>query len=208
MNSWVFNKEIAEIYKLHVRQHIPNYNQVIDKSINICQKFCSKDDPIIDVGCATGETLELFYKNGFRNLHGVDNSQDMLDKCNPKIAKLHYDTKLPNHIYKAVIANWVLHFIKDKELYLKTIYNNLDSSGLLILSEKTADHDKVLNFYHDIKRKNGVSEYDITKKTESLKNIMFVCSVEWYLTTLKQVGFKQIDIIDADWCFTSFLCQK
>jgi tRNA (cmo5U34)-methyltransferase len=208
MNQWSFNKEVAEVYTLHVRQHIPNYDRVIDKSISICNRICSKQDSIIDVGCATGETLELFYNNGFRNLHGVDNSHDMLIKCNQNIAKFYNSSILPENTYKVVLANWVLHFIKDKELYLKNIYNNLDNSGFLILSEKTSNHNMLLDFYHDIKRQNGVSEDEIETKAQSLKDVMFICSVEWYLNILKQIGFKQIDIIDADWCFTSFLCQK
>jgi 2-polyprenyl-3-methyl-5-hydroxy-6-metoxy-1,4-benzoquinol methylase len=75
--SWKFDNTIAKIFTEHARQHIPNYDLVIDKSIDLCNWHLKKDDSIIDVGSATGETLQRLHRDGFTNLTGVDASQDM-----------------------------------------------------------------------------------------------------------------------------------
>ena len=208
IKKWIFDETVSNIYKTHVRQHIPNYDRVIDKSISVCQKLCNKNDSIIDVGCATGETLQRLHDSGFNNLTGVESSYDMLKQCDYNIAKYIHNDKFPEKTFDAVLCNWTLHFIENKKLYLEHIYRNLSESGFLILSDKTANQNTVLDFYHDTKRTNGVSEEDIIAKAASLNGVMYINSVEWYLDTLKDIGFSQVNVFDADWCFASFFCQK
>jgi hypothetical protein len=49
---------------------------------------------------------------------------------------------------------------------------------------------------------------DYKEKSEQLKGVMFVESADWYLTQFKLYDFSQIEIIDADWCFTTFFLKK
>jgi 2-polyprenyl-3-methyl-5-hydroxy-6-metoxy-1,4-benzoquinol methylase len=83
IKKWIFDETVSNIYKTHVRQHIPNYDRVIDKSISVCQKLCNKNDSIIDVGCATGETLQRLHDAGFNNFNNVNyfNSNKMAQLC-------------------------------------------------------------------------------------------------------------------------------
>ena len=53
----------------------------------------------------------------------------------------------------------------------------------------------------------GVSKEQIEQKQKQLKNGMYIESVDWYQGVLKALGFS-VTIIDADWCFTTFLCKK
>jgi SAM-dependent methyltransferase len=208
VNPWKFDKSIADDFSNHARKHIPGYDRVIDKSVNICCHMLNKDSSIIDVGCAIGETLERLHQNGFKNLYGVDNSNDMLDKANPNIAKLILSNKLPNVNYDAVLLNWTLHFIEDKKTYLDSVYANLNHGGFLILSDKTCNHAPYLNLYHEDKRNHGVSIKDIEDKARSLTGKMFINDQQWYQITLTALGFNNISIIDADWCFTTFIAWK
>ena len=207
IKKWIFDETVSNIYKTHVRQHIPNYDRVIDKSISVCQKLCNKNDSIIDVGCATGHTLKLLSAAGFVNLTGVDNSQSMLDQCKVD-AKLICSDSFPCQRFDGIICNWTLHFIKNKKEYLTDIYNGLNSNGLLIISDKTSNDPLPTHFYHNFKRSAGISEQDILLKAQSLKSVMTINSPEWYLKTLTQQGFKTVYIADADWCFTTFVCIK
>ena len=206
--TWEFNQQVAETFVSHARQHIPNYDRVIDKSVAICQHMLNSDDAIVDVGCATGETIRRLYHAGFRNLSGVDSSPSMLKHCDYNLAQYHHSNQLPNEKYRAVICNWTLHFVQDKLNYLQDISQALDNQGFLILSEKTSKDTLPLHFYHDIKSKNGVSAEDIVAKAQSLESVMYIDHVDWYLTNLTNIGFSKIYIIDADWCFTTFLCLK
>jgi tRNA (cmo5U34)-methyltransferase len=208
MTQWQFNADVAKTFVGHARQHIPNYDIVITKSIDICKKLLTSDSSIIDVGCATGETLRRLHDRGFNNLHGVDSSQAMLDYCDPNMAKYHHSDCFPDHTFDAVICNWTLHFMKNKQQYLEDIYQRLDQDGFLILSEKTSNDPLPIYFYHRFKSNQGVSEQDIQAKSQSLQGVMFTNDVSWYLDILDSIGFQKIYIVDASYCFTTFLCLK
>ena len=206
--TWQFDTTIAETFVDHARHHIPNYDIVIDKNVAVCQKLLNKDSAIIDVGCATGETLRRLHSAGFNNLTGVEASHAMLRQCDINIAKILHSNRFPNKTFDSVLCNWTLHFIKDKEQYLADIYRNLSAGGFLILSEKTSQDPTMIEFYHGFKSSVGVSADEIAAKAASVRDIMYINSPQWYLETLSNMGFKNIQIIDASWCFTTFFCVK
>jgi len=208
MNTvWQFDHTVAQTFVEHAQKHIPNYDTVIDKCVTICDKFLSKDSAIIDVGCATGETLKKLNQSGFTNLTGVDSSQDMLDQCQVP-AQLICSHKFPSGSFDAVLCNWTLHFIGNKLDYLHEIYHNLTPGGLLVISDKTSLDPVMIDLYHEFKSKAGVSDDEILSKAASVKDIMYIDSPQWYIDTLSTIGFENIQIIDASWCFTTFFVQK
>ncbi len=204
---WEFNKNVADVFPIHARQHIPNYVHVIDQCVDICNTF-KKNSAIIDVGCATGETLNALKTAGFTNLYGVDNSPSMLEKCSGKDFKLTCSSTLPANDYDVVLMNWTLHFIKEKEEYLKSIYNQLNEKGVFVLSEKTSLDELPIKFYHLYKSRMGVSQEEIKAKEQSVKGVMHINDVQWYLNILNAIGFKKVYIANAHWCFTTFVCLK
>ena len=214
--EWKFDKKIADKFVSHAQNHIPGYDKIIGKTVNLCQKMLTLDSTckIIDVGCATGNTIKQLASAGFHNLVGVDSSVDMLLQARKDgIDKLAHIVKrdtfpVDKGPFRVVICNWTLHFIKDKETYLKDIYDSLQPGGSLILTDKTYNDGIDLELYHDFKRTRGVTEVEIMAKAESVKNVMYIDPPEWYLSTLKSIGFEKISIIDADYCFTSFLATK
>jgi len=204
---WQFDTNVASSFDSHARQHIPNYDTVIDKSLDVCELY-GKSAKIIDVGCAIGETLIRLHNRGFTNLHGVDNSQSMLDKCPHLIASLTCSETLPEGLYDVIIINWTLHFIKDKKQYLQNVFDMLNPNGVVIISDKTSLDPLATGMYHDFKRSKGVSEEVIKQKQESIKNVMFIDDIEYYFSILKFTGFSKVHIIDSYWCFTTFVCIK
>jgi hypothetical protein len=54
----------------------------------------------------------------------------------------------------------------------------------------------------------GVSAEEIAAKAASVRDIMYINTPKWYLETLDNLGFKNIQIVDASWCFTTFFCVK
>ena len=81
----------------------------------------------------------------------------------------------------------------------------MNENGVLVLSEKTSLDPTMIKFYHEWKHSQGVSWEDIQAKETAVKDVMFVKDVKWYIDTLTWIGFKNIQIIDASWCFTSFM---
>lgn len=206
--DWKFDKSVAKIFVDHARKHIPNYDQVIDLSIDICETF-DKDAKIVDIGCASGETIRRLHSHGFSNLYGIDNSEAMIEEC-PDYATYVLSDNYPESCDNVDVAimNWTLHFIKDKKLYLKSIYDNLRSKGILVLSEKVSLDPLSISFYHRYKQHKGVSIEEIRLKEMQIKNVMHINDARWYLKTLEEVGFKNIQIVNANWCFNTFICFK
>ncbi len=146
LGEWVFGAEIANRFTDEAEKHIPDYWKVIELTINIVKDNVPKDGYIIDVGCASGNTLLYLYKQGFKNLFGIDYSQEMLKVAGKNLSKVDKDfpsrlfqskTFVQNMTFNAIICNWTLHFIQERQEYLKDIFNSLISQGLFILTEKT-----------------------------------------------------------------------
>ena len=203
--SWIFDEAVATRFQHEAESHIPSYNIVINKSVDFAKKTLQPNDLIIDVGSALGFTINKFKAAGFKNVIGVDNSTAMIAKSLYSDTIVHSST-LPANKYKLVLINWTLHFILDKQEYLRSVYNSLDN-GYLILTDKMTQSDKVKEMYYDFKRNNGVADEYIYQKEDSLKTIMHCKSVEWYTSQLTNIGF-DIEIIHADLGFVTFLCYK
>jgi len=209
MTKWRFDKKLAPHFVDHARKHIPDYDKVIDLSVELCKDHYDTHSTIIDVGCASGETIKRLHAQGFKNIYGVDNSQAMLDECPKDIAKYELSENYPTNFpcMDVIICNWTLHFIKDKVAYLKSIKNNLKIDGILILSEKTTLDPLMIKKYHEFKLQKGVTQEEIKIKEKQLKDVMFIDNIEWYLKTLKDIGFKNINVINSYYCFNTFICR-
>jgi glycine cleavage system H lipoate-binding protein len=101
-----------------------------------------------------------------------------------------------------------MHFIDDKVNYIKEIYDSLPTGGMLILTDKTYNDMINIKLYHHYKKTMGVSDDEICAKAESVKDVMKINPPEWYLAELRSAGFDMVSIVDADYCFTSFLAVK
>jgi len=200
---WVFDSSVASRFQEEATKHIPDYQRVIDLCLSVA-KF-KQHQSIIDVGCALGYTQKVFIDSGF-NIDGVDNSESML-KLNP------YNTicsdKFPNHkLYDMVLINWTLHFILDKEDYLVDVYTAMSDNSTLIISDKTNQSEAIKQMYYDFKKQNGITDLYIQQKENDLKGVMHTLPVDWYLTTLNKIGFKNIQIINGKYGFVTFYAEK
>jgi trans-aconitate methyltransferase len=206
--QWKFDHSVADIFVDHARQHIPNYETVIAKSINLANFALDKTAKILDFGCATGRTLEQFKLAGYNNLYGIDNSQPMLDKCCISADYLCADT-VPDtyNDFDMILANWTLHFVNDKTAVLDRIVSALKPASYFILSEKVSTDPLLINMYHEWKFAQGVSREAIELKSRTLDNVMKPQTNAWWLEILNQ-RFDHVSIMDADWCFCSYLCIK
>lgn len=209
LKSWKFDSTIAIDFADYARKHIPNYDQVIDISIDVCKDF-NKNAKIVDIGCASGETLNRLHTEGFTNIYGVDNSEFMLAVCNQDIATYILSDIFPSNLQHmdVVLMNWTLHFVENKLDYLQAIFHSLDSKGVLVLSEKVSLNPYAISKYHQFKRLQGVDDAEIVQKAQQVKSVMFINDTAWYLATLKKIGFRHTAIVNSHWCFNTFLAVK
>lgn len=203
--QWRFDKNIAKKFQEIAKREIPDYSRVINLSLQIIHKSSKEQPKIIDVGSALGKTLKQLHQIGYTNLYGVEASSDMLANSFKEATLIHSEEFPEQHApFDYVINNWTLHFIHKRIDYLKAIKRSLVEGGTLILTDKVSTSDFTHELYYDMKRTNGVSEEEIKLKREQIEDILVTYPVTWYIETLNNLGFEQIEIINANTTFVTF----
>ena len=182
---------------------------MIDLSIRIIHRLDIPEPKIIDVGSAIGTTLHALYEAGYRHLYGVDSSAEMLARSFDKATLIESEQFPVEHgPFDVVIANWVLHFIHDRQDYLQTIKDSLSEKGVLILTEKIAGSELANELYHDFKRANGMTEQQIEEKKQRLEGVLVTYPLQWYFEQLASLGFQHIEVINANTVFVTLLASQ
>lgn len=208
---WTFDAKVAAEFDSIAQKQIPNYDIVIGRCVELARTQF-KNNPtakIIDVGSARGRTLARLYEAGFSNIYGVESSSHMkAASAFPERILLSEHFPLDLAPFDMVISNWTLHFISTREDYIRDIFNGLASGGLFIFSDRMLGSETSYQRYLDFKRSKGVSEEDIQAKEAALKGVLEPRALTWYQTILQQIGFADIEVIDAAWCFNTVMCRK
>ncbi|WP_211665260.1 class I SAM-dependent methyltransferase [Leucothrix arctica] len=207
--EWKFDAQVAEVFDGIARREIPDYLRVIDLCVNIIAKGGQAQPKVIDVGSATGETLRQLHQAGYRDLYGVEASQDMIAKSFDQATLIHSE-HFPESEgpFDYVLNNWTLHFIKDPLSYLSATMRAMAPGATLVLTDKVSSSDDIHELYYDYKRTNGVTEEEIQKKRAQIAGVLVTYPFTWYLNALSSVGFEDIEIINANTSFVSFLAKK
>jgi trans-aconitate methyltransferase len=206
MITWEFNKDVASRFLSEASNHIPDYFKVIQICLEYAQ-FYPKSATILDIGSALGETVFTFKNSGYFNTYGVDSSIDMIRASRYPDSTIHSST-MPKILCDLVLFNWTLHFIKEKQEYLRDVFNNLHTNGTLILTDKTAQTANIKNLYYSFKQKNGVTDNYILEKEKMLVHSMYIKDFSWYTETLHEIGFASVEVVNAKYGFVTFVCQK
>jgi tRNA (cmo5U34)-methyltransferase len=154
-----------------------------------------------------GNTVNKFVVNGYANVQGVDSSPAMV-KYSLHPTKILLSNTLPNKDWDVVLANWTLHFMQDRKQYLQSIYTNLKSGGLFIMSDKMDYSLETEKLYHNFKRSNGVSEEVLQEKQRSLIGVLTTMPLSWYLQTLEELGFCDIQVVNTRYMFSTIYARK
>lgn len=204
---WQFDDDVANRFQAEAENNIPDYNRVIKLCIDVANKEFSHNSKVVDVGSALGNTLDQFIKAGYTNVIGVESSTNMIDKSLHKDKVLLSD-KFPNITADIVLANWTLHFVNDREEYIRSVYKHLNNNGVFILTDKTTQTDCIKELYYDFKRSNGVTEEYIASKEIQLEGVLVTYPAWWYFDMLQLAGFKDIQILNCKYGFVTYYCKK
>ena len=107
-------------------------------------QYVSAENRILDIGCGWGRILSVLYKDGYRNLLGLDISPDMIKVGKERFPFLDLRVKtdnnidLPDESVDTVILFAVLTCIADDEtqsLLLSEIHRVLKKSGTLYIND-------------------------------------------------------------------------
>lgn len=119
------------------------------------EKYTSKDMNILDVGCGYGRTLNKLYREGFKNLTGVDYSRGMINR----------GLKLYSH----------LNLIKNDGDKIPFPDNTFDSALLIGVLTSNVENEEQINLISEISRvikSNGIlyiADFLINRDERNLK---------------------------------------
>lgn len=221
-----FDDSVASVFDDMIDRSVPFYKENMDLIVKVISKFVENGDRVLDLGSSTASLLlqiERELKDIDLKLHGVDNSQPMIEQAKRKLKafnskiSLQYGDILEIDLKpsKVVILNYTLQFIRpiERERLLQNIFNNLIEGGILILTEKIISEDssfnkKLIDIYYDYKREKGYSDYEISQKREALENVLVPYREDENIRLLKSVGFQSVETIFKWANFVTFIAFK
>ncbi len=223
--SFEFNEKVAVVFDDMISRSIPYYDEFLNLTISLINKFCKNGSHIYDFGCSTATTLlaiDRAYKDRF-HLVGIDSSAHMLRQANAKINAYGSDIKLfcddilsiKTNPAGCVISNFTLQFIKPDVRVegFKKAYETLEDGGIFIFAEKLSSEKSDLDSfltekYYDYKKNQGYSELEIMQKRNSLENVLIPFSEEKNLRIAKDVGFAHVEAVFRAYNFSLFIAFK
>ena len=223
-----FNATVASVFDDMVDRSVPYYREMQRMSGQLVADFARPGSRVYDLGCATGTTMALIdhcVGEGIEMI-GLDNSQDMLDKCREKLeqaqiatpyelmlADLNQSLEIENA--SVVLLVLTLQFVRPmhRERLMQQVYDGLNPGGCVILVEKILGESSNLNrlfinHYYEMKRSKGYSELEISQKREALENVLVPYRLTENQTLLAKVGFSEQDVFFKWFIFCGMIAVK
>lgn len=220
-----FDEEVAAVFDDMLKRSVPFYEEAQKLTLFFAQKYLQDSGVAYDLGCSTASTLIALSKKVPKNtkLIGLDNSKAMLDtarkKCEAYGANvvlcdadiLTFDYELSD----VFISNYTLQFVRPlkREEFVKKISSSLKDGGIFIFSEKVVSthpklHKELIECYHEYKKTQGYSEFEIAQKREALENVLIPYSEEENINMAKNSGFSHCEVIMRWANFATFIAIK
>lgn len=151
-----------DLNKIMTKRHIP--------IVNIVSKYSDKSLPLLDVGAREGNLLKLLFKNDFKDLYGIDISNEAITKlkergfnCSIEDAQK-FDLKKK---FGTIIISHVLEHCPEPAKVLNNIYDHLLDNGLLYVEvprqPKIDMPTKAGHYLHYDELNDLISLFDINK---------------------------------------------
>ncbi|MEO5562937.1 MAG: carboxy-S-adenosyl-L-methionine synthase CmoA [Chitinophagaceae bacterium] len=227
-SDFKFGANVANVFDDMVNRSVPFYGEMQRMMAELAADHAKDGTDVYDLGCSTGTTLIGMDTMVDQNIRfvGVDDSQEMLDKCKLKLleigfsrdyelrcADLSQSLKIENA--SVVVLCLTLQFVRPiyREQLLKNIFDGLNSGGVLILVEKILAEENDFNrdfikYYYNYKRRNNYSEMEISQKREALENVLIPYKLSEDITLLRDRGFVSCEVFLKWYNFAGIIAIK
>lgn len=225
-SSWEFNEHVTPVFDEHVRQNVPQYDEIHSMITNMSSWFVEKNTNIYDIGTSTGEVINNLQSktDDSVSIIGIDTSETMVEKARIRFEKcknvsivcediLNNKFKLSNSSY--TVSMLTMQFIspQDRQEVINKIYEGLNRGGAFILVEKIVGsnarfNDIWTNIYHDMKLSNGLTETEVYNKSRAIRGVLKPFTIEENIEILDNAGFKDVEVFFKWGNFAGFLAIK
>ena len=190
--DFVFDQRVVEVFPDMINRSVPGYGLIIPMIGLLAQRYAQAGSKIYDLGCSLGAaSLAMRQAVGREDVTvvAVDNSPQMISGFRQLLAE-HCDSTAIEVVEgdirqteiddaSVVVLNFTLQFVDpaDRLSLLRGIVAGLRPGGVLILSEKICFEDPLeqrrhKEWHHDFKRAQGYSELEISRKRDSLEDVL------------------------------------
>ena len=223
-----FGANVAKVFDDMVNRSVPFYGEIQRMMAELAADHAREETFVYDLGCSTGTTMIGMNTMVDQNIKfiGLDDSQEMLDKCKSKLMELGFSrpyelrcadlgqgVRIENA--SVVVLCLTLQFVRPiyRERLLKDIYNGLNPGGVLILVEKILAEESNFNrdfikYYYNYKRRNNYSELEISQKREALENVLVLYKLSENITLLRDQGFTDCEVFFKWFNFAGLVAVK
>ena len=228
VSDFKFSSKVAGVFDDMVNRSVPFYEEIQRMIGELAQDHYQENSNVYDLGCSTGNTL--LYMNETVPEHipfiGIDDSQDMLDKCwqklqtagitrevNLKTADLNGKVSIQDA--SVVVLCLTLQFVRplNRERLLKQIFDGTLPGGVLIVVEKILAEESTFNrdfikYYYNMKRRNEYNDTEIAQKREALENVLIPYKLSENITLLRNAGYAHSEVFFKWHNFTGLIAKK
>ena len=227
-SDFKFGANVANVFDDMVNRSVPYYGEIQRMMAELAADHAKEGSDVYDLGCSTGTTMigmDTLVNPNVRFV-GIDDSQEMLDKCKLKLSEIGFSReyelrcadlsqglKIDNA--SVVVLCLTLQFVRPiyREQLLKNIYDGLNSGGVLILVEKILAEESNFNrdfikYYYNYKRRNNYSELEISQKREALENVLIPYKLSEDITLLRDRGFINCEVFFKWYNFAGIIAVK
>jgi len=228
VGDFKFNKAVATVFDDMVGRSVPFYAEIQRMITEISADFATPGSQVYDLGCSTGTTFLDMHPHLDPSVRfvGVDNSEEMLIKCRQKLTDggvdrpfdlqcLDLNTSVPISNASIVMLILTLQFVRPlhRDRLVADIYRGLNENGAVILVEKVLGEDSIfnrlfINYYYEMKRRNGYSDLEITQKREALENVLVPYKLLENREMLLRTGFRYVDTFFKWYNFCGMIAVK
>ena len=228
VSDFKFGANVAKVFDDMVNRSVPYYGEIQRMMAELAADHAREETFVYDLGCSTGTTMIGMDTMVTPNIKfiGVDDSQEMLDKCKSKLMELGFSRpyelrcadlgqgiKIENA--SVVVLCLTLQFVRpiNRDRLLQDIYKGLNPGGVLILVEKILAEESnfnrdFINYYYNYKRRNNYSEMEISQKREALENVLVPYKLSENITLLRDKGFAHCEVFFKWYNFAGLIAVK
>lgn len=228
VSDFKFGANVARVFDDMVNRSVPYYGEIQRMMAELAADHAKEGSDVYDLGCSTGTTMigmDTMVNQNIRFI-GVDDSQEMLDKCKSKLLEIgfsrDYELRCQDLNQGVAVTNasvvvlcLTLQFVRPiyRERLLTDVFNGLNPGGALILVEKILAEDSNFNrdfikYYYNYKRRNNYSELEISQKREALENVLVPYKLSENISILRDRGFAHCEVFFKWFNFSGLIAVK
>lgn len=222
--DFAFTEEVTAVFPDMIRRSVMGYETMVPVTGLAAARHLGKSGLAFDLGCSLGATtLAILQQNSSTAIRvcGIDRSEPMIEGAKKAINDPRAEFRLQDiretdvSGADVVVLNLVLQFLEPEERLplLRSIKAQMQSTGLLIVSEKVRHDDAAEHTYYDQlhlawKKANGYSELEISQKRSALEKVMKIDTEAVHEARFRAAGFTQVRQWYRCMNWASFLVQN